>query len=54
MKDLHEARYWDMMDLKDMKEKTKCVYTDLKEFSENLESQFREKSYRIKRKYLKK
>ena len=51
MKDLYEARYWDMID-KRYEEQTKCVYTDLKEFSENLESQFREKSYRIKRKYL--
>ena len=51
MKDLYEARYWDMM-AKRYEEQTKCVYTDLKEFSENLESQFREKSYRIKRKYL--
>ena len=51
MKDC-EARYWDMM-AKKYEEQTKCVYTDLKEFSENLESQFREKSYRIRRKYLK-
>jgi predicted 2-oxoglutarate/Fe(II)-dependent dioxygenase YbiX len=52
MKDLHEVRYWDMM-AKRCESQTKCVYTDLKDFSQNLESHFREKSYRIRRKYLK-